>query len=145
MTSIQQQAAKLVEEFKSCGDEYSETDIAYRMADFLRSVANVGGDVEPVASIHAFGSLINCDPYPSVAIQPKEACRLLSDGVHDLYTEFALVKSKLDAFEAGRRKGLEDAAEVCKEHKDDTLAADLYRMGAKWCEASIRELINKEA
>lgn len=106
MTSIQQQAAELLEEFYGFSDEYPETDIAYRMAELLIQVRKIGGNV--------------------------------------VYTQQAIDSARLAAFEAGRRKGLEDAASACDKISSHSVTVG-YRNGALDSAALIRFLINKES
>lgn len=104
MTSIQQQAAELAEEFKSCGDEYTETDIAYRMADLLRQIVGIGGDVEPVAWAN-IDSIIRGEPR-RIATRKTEAeyFNKYLYCVDPLFTQQALDAARLAGFEAGQNR-----------------------------------------
>lgn len=145
--SIQKQAAELAEEFERFSAEYPATVVAYQMAALLRQIASMGGDVAPVARAEA------------IQDGPFRYLRFVDMGCPpvnaDLYTCDQLDAARLVGFEAGRRNGLEEAAEICEEISNRYR----YHEGGKWpelktdaetgandCEcAIIRELINKEA
>lgn len=153
--SIQKQAAELLSEWEVAADFNDKSgvvNVGNLMAALLRQIASIGGDVEPEGYLCEWSGRIGM-PNNQVFYYGERGSAIEDDwnrqpDVHKnlpLFTQQALDAARLAGFEAGRRKGLEDAASACEEHKDDTQAQDLCRLGAKWCEASIRELINKEA
>lgn len=104
MTSIQKQAAELAEEFESCGDEYTETGIAYRMADLLRQIPSMGGGLEPVAWGNIESEMLDKDR--ALFVNKKQA-----DYYHEncyelapLFTQQALDTARLAGFEAGQNR-----------------------------------------
>lgn len=64
--------------------------------------------------------------------------------LHQLSALLARIAELEAALAESRKRAPEEAAMVCQEHKEDNQAHNLCRLGAKWCEQSIRELINKE-
>lgn len=139
MTSIQQQAAELAEEWKIAADFNDKSgvvNVGNLMAALLRQIASMGGDVEPVARAEA------------IQDGPFRYLRFVDMGCPpvnaDLYTDDQLETARLAGFEAGRRKGLEDAARVCDKSSSFAVSTP-YRNGASDCAALIRFLIKKEA
>lgn len=142
MTSIQQQAAELAEEMRnwltSDTAPRGVSSVVFDASELLRQIASIGGDVEPMTLQE-----LDCYLDPTDSHEPGK-----------VYSQQALAAARLAGFEAGRRKGLEDAAIRCDEvkqwysingqKKPLNLRTDAETCAYE-CGWYIRELINKEA
>lgn len=116
MNGIQKQASELAEEWKNsdCSDLRELERNGDKMAALLRQIASMGGDVTaPVAqvlTVQQHQRVILRDPVIWIGPIPHG---------ESLYTRKQLDAARLAGFEAGRRKGLEDAASVCEKISDE--------------------------
>lgn len=132
--SIPQRAAELAEEWKNsdCSNLRELERNGDKMAGLLRQIASMGGDVEPMTLQE-----LDCYLDPTDSPDPGK-----------VYSQQALDAARLAGFEAGRRKGLEEAAVAAWSHYMDTCRkfATGPDVVPDWCAAkAIRELTNKEA